>query len=198
MASADLAELRLARPHRGRSRRVRRVERCRHRYRNHPAHGVPRPPHGWPFRAARWTIAAWIDGIDAELAAALRPLRIGNLPIRARIRTLVQFRLDALAGQDEALRRALSIMAMPQNAARSAQRGWHSADAMWRLAGDTAADFNHYTKRATLAALYASTHRRSANDTSEGKGNRISSPGIDGVMRFETQGRCCPHDESFS
>ena len=56
----------------------------------------------------------------------------------------------------EAVRRALAILAMPQNvAAGAAQLGWRAADLMWRLAGDTSTDFNHYTKRMTLGAVYA-------------------------------------------
>ena len=38
------------------------------------------------------------------------------MKIRERIRTLVQFRLDAVHGLEEALRRALAVMAQPQNA----------------------------------------------------------------------------------
>ena len=69
------------------------------------------------------------------------------MKVRERIRSLVQFRLDAVTGREEALRRALAIMAMPQNAVRAARLGWSSADAMWRLAGDTATDYNHYPSR---------------------------------------------------
>jgi ubiquinone biosynthesis protein COQ9 len=132
-------------------------------------------------------IAAWIEAIDAQMAAALPPGRIGNLPIRERIRSLIQFRLDALLGREEALRRALSIMAMPQNALRTARLSWSSADVMWRLAGDTATDYNHYTKRATLAGIYAATLLVFANDESEGRAATRQFLGrrIDGVMRFE-------------
>jgi hypothetical protein len=44
-------------------------------------------------------------------------------------------------------------MAMPQNAAVALASAGSSADAMWRLAGDTATDYNHYTKRTILAGL---------------------------------------------
>ena len=39
---------------------------------------------------------------------------------------------------------------------RCASRGAR-ADLMWRIAGDTSTDFNHYTKRMTLGAVYGST-----------------------------------------
>jgi len=147
-------------------------------------------------------IAAWIAHIDADMAEALPATRIGNLPIRERIRSLVQFRLDAVTGREEALRRALSIMAMPQNAARTARLSWASADRMWRLAGDTAADFNHYTKRATLAALYGATLLAFVGDESEGKAETRAflDRRINGVTRFEkAKARLLrPREESFS
>lgn len=147
-------------------------------------------------------IAAWIEAIDAAMAAELTAERLGNLPVRERIRALVQFRLDALTGREESLRRALSIMAMPQNAVRAGKLGWTSADAMWRLAGDVSADYNHYTKRATLAAIYGATLLVFASDESEGKAATAAflNRRIDGVMRFEkAKARLLrPHDQSFS
>ncbi len=132
-------------------------------------------------------IAAWIAHVDAAMVAAAPAAELAALPVRVRIRRVVTARLDAISGREEALRRALAIMAMPRNLAQAARLGWASADAMWRLAGDTAADFNHYTKRATLAALYAATLSVFAGDTSEGKAETLAflDRRIEGVMRFE-------------
>ena len=132
-------------------------------------------------------ITAWIQSINAAMEQEFAGKVLANLPIRERIRRLVSFRLDMLAGREEALTRALSIMAMPHNAARTLRLGWASADAMWYLAGDTATDYNHYTKRTILAGIYAATLAVFANDTSEGKADTRAFLGrrIDGVMRFE-------------
>lgn len=132
-------------------------------------------------------IAAWIARIDADMAQGLPAQTLAGLPIRERIRRLVQFRLDAIAGSREALRRALAIMALPQNMARAARLGWSSADAMWRLAGDTATDYNHYTKRLTLAGIYAATLAVFASDDSEHQADTRAflDRRIEGVMRFE-------------
>ena len=132
-------------------------------------------------------IAAWIESVDAAMLASFTQEDLAKLPIRERIRTLVQFRLDAIAGQEEALRRATAIMAMPQNAAKSLKTGWNSADLMWRLAGDTATDYNHYTKRTILAGIYAATLAVFAEDDSEGKGETRAflDRRIEGVMKFE-------------
>lgn len=133
-------------------------------------------------------IAAWIETIDAAMAQALPQEKLGQMKIRERIRALVAFRLQAVAGQEESLRRALAIMAMPKNAARALKLGWHSADVMWRLAGDNATDYNHYTKRAILASIYAATLAVFVDDQSEGKQATYDflDRRIEGVMKFET------------
>lgn len=132
-------------------------------------------------------IGAWIDGIDAAMAQALPAGALAVLPVRERIRQLVQFRLDAVAGREEAVRRVLAIFAMPRNAAAALKRGWHSADLMWRLAGDTASDFNHYTKRTVLAGIYAATLAVFVDDESAGKAETKAflERRIAGIIRFE-------------
>jgi ubiquinone biosynthesis protein COQ9 len=132
-------------------------------------------------------IAAWIASVDKAMAEALPAKTLAGTKIRERIRRLVQFRLDAISGQREALRRALAVMAMPQNAVESLRLGWTSADAMWRLAGDAATDYNHYTKRMTLGAVYASTLAVFAHDESEGfaETKAFLDRRIDNVMQFE-------------
>ena len=67
-------------------------------------------------------ICAWIETIDRQMMLDLPPEKLAEMKIRERIRSLVQYRLDAVAGQEEALRRALAIMAMPRNAARAQDR----------------------------------------------------------------------------
>lgn len=132
-------------------------------------------------------IGAWIGSVDLAMRRAFSTEALAQLPIRQRIRTLVQFRLDQLVGLEEALRRALAIMALPQNARATLRLGWASADAMWRLAGDTATDYNHYTKRATLAGIYAATLAVFAFDESEGHAETRAflDRRIEDVMRFE-------------
>src|ERR1044072_413302 len=119
--------------------------------------GVPADRARIAFKGAVDMIDAWFDALDKAMLAAFPPERIAEMKIRARIRDLILFRFEALAPRREALRRALSILAVPQSAAAAAGLAWRSADRIWRTAGDTATDFSHYTKRATLIAVYAST-----------------------------------------
>lgn len=112
-------------------------------------------------------VAAWVERIDADMAEALPVEALAPLRVTERIRRLVEFRIDAVTGREEALRRALAILAMPQNLGEAARLGWRSADRMWRLAGDTATDFNHYSKRAILSGVVAATLAVLVDDSSE-------------------------------
>jgi ubiquinone biosynthesis protein COQ9 len=102
-------------------------------------------------------IDAWFRAVDHGMAARLPVEALAAMKIRERITELVWARVQIVAPDREALRRALAILALPQNALAAARMGWRAVDLMWRLAGDKATDFNHYTKRMTLGAVYAST-----------------------------------------
>jgi ubiquinone biosynthesis protein COQ9 len=132
-------------------------------------------------------IDAWIASIDAEMARRLPSEKLNAMKVRERITALVATRLEIAAADREGQRRALAIMAMPQNLVAAAKIGWRSSDRMWRIAGDTATDFNHYTKRATLSGVYASTLAVFVNDDSENfsETRAFLDRRIDNVMRFE-------------
>lgn len=127
------------------------------------------------------------EGVDAALAERLPPETLATMKIRERIRSLVWERLQIQEPAKEAIRRALSVLAMPQNLAAATRLSWRSADVMWRLAGDTATDYNHYTKRAILSAVYGSTLLAWLQDESEGAADTAAflDRRIDEVMRFE-------------
>jgi ubiquinone biosynthesis protein COQ9 len=132
-------------------------------------------------------IDAWFDWIDKAMLAAFPPERIAQLKIRDRIRELVLVRFTAIEANREALRRALALLAAPQNLPRGAKLAWRSADRIWRLAGDTATDLNHYSKRAILVGVYGSTTLVFLDDESVDLADTRAFLGrrIDDVMRFE-------------
>lgn len=132
-------------------------------------------------------IDAWFAAIDTVMAERLPPETLATMKIRARIRALVMARFDAATVYPDALRRALAILAKPNNAVRATKLGWRAADAMWRLAGDSSTDLNYYTKRTTLAAVYAATLLAWMDDDSEGfaETQAFLDRRIDGIIRFE-------------
>lgn len=139
------------------------------------------------FPDAVTMIDAWFASVDRAMMAAVPAERLAAMKIRERIAALVEARLSAVASDREALRRALAILAMPQNVTRAARLGWRTVDLMWRLAGDTAADYNHYTKRTILLGVYGATVTVFLDDESEGWADTRAflARRIDGIMRFE-------------
>jgi ubiquinone biosynthesis protein COQ9 len=132
-------------------------------------------------------IDLYIQEVDRALEAWATPTRIDSMKIREKIRALVWRRLEIMGPAREAVRRALAILAMPQNLPLALRIGWRTADRMWRIAGDTSTDFNHYTKRMTLGAVYGSTLLVWLDDQSEGWSETAAflDRRIDDVMRIE-------------
>ncbi len=80
-----------------------------------------------------------------------------EMPVHRRIREMIIIRLELFQTQKDVIRRTMSFMARPDMAKLGSRLLYRTLDAMWRLAGDRSTDFNFYTKRATLAAVYGST-----------------------------------------
>ena len=132
-------------------------------------------------------IDLYIQEVDRALKAWATSKRMESMKIREKIRSLVWRRLEIMAPAREAARRALAILAMPQNVPLALRIGWRTADHMWRIAGDTSTDFNHYTKRMTLGAVYGSTLLVWLDDQTDGWRDTAAflDRRIDNVMRIE-------------
>jgi ubiquinone biosynthesis protein COQ9 len=102
-----------------------------------------------------------------------------------RIRRSVEARMDAAFADEAALRRWAGFLALPPNAPLAARLVWETADRLWRWAGDAATDENHYSKRAILAGVLASTL---AVRLREGRAASLDhlDRQIDHVMAFES------------
>jgi ubiquinone biosynthesis protein COQ9 len=113
-------------------------------------------------------IRFWSVDADRAMLEALAAQDLTGLRVRERIAAAIRARLHAVAPHREALRRAIGVMALPQNAPRAAELTWRTVDAIWWAAGDTATDWNFYTKRALLAGVYGATLLRFLEDRSDG------------------------------
>ena len=112
-------------------------------------------------------LEAFSAEIDRRMLAALEARDLGAMKHRQRIATAVRARLELLAPQREAVRRGLSFLAVPRNAALGAKCLYRSVDAIWHAAGDTSTDYNFYTKRLLLAGVYSATLLFWLNDESK-------------------------------
>lgn len=93
---------------------------------------------------------------DALMLEGYRTTPTDSLKIREKITLAVRLRLEAI-GDKEAVRRASSFFALPQNAAEGAKLIWGTADHIWTMLGDSSQDVNWYSKRVTLSAVYGAT-----------------------------------------
>ncbi|MDP6572975.1 MAG: COQ9 family protein [Rhodospirillales bacterium] len=118
--------------------------------------------------APEWTRRAFPGGVieavehfaeytDRRMLAALEGRDLGALRVGERIAAAVRTRLELNAPHREAIRRLLSYLALPHNAGLAMRATYRTVDAIWRAAGDEATDFNFYTKRGLLAAVYGTT-----------------------------------------
>ncbi len=152
------------------------------------ANGVDRDIAALAFSDGRVAmIDAWFASIDRAMMEAVPADALATMKIRDKIRSLVTARIDAVAPDREALRRAFAVLALPQNVARASRLGWRTVDLIWRLAGDKATDYNHYSKRAILLGVYASTMTVLLDDESGGHEDTLAflDRRIAGIMRFE-------------
>ena len=132
-------------------------------------------------------VVAYTALADERMAAAVAAAGIDTMKIRARITLCVRTRLEQATGEREAVRRALAVLALPGNLGLSAKTLWRTADSMWRAAGDTSTDYNHYTKRLTLGAVYSATLLYWLNDDSADQADSWAflERRVDGIMQFE-------------
>ena len=122
---------------------------------------------------------------DATALATLAAVDARALKVRVRIRTAVAARVEAAVVDGVADRRAAAFLALPTHAPLALRLAWGAADGLWRWAGDTATDENHYSKRAILAGVLLSTAAVRAASGREAAERHLDRA-IDGVMRFET------------
>ena len=90
--------------------------------------------------------------VDAFLELPERPEKV-----HLTIRQLVLLRFETAQPDKDAIRRAVSVLAMPVNAKLSAKLLYETVDLMWRAAGQKDTNFSFYTKRGTLGAVYSAT-----------------------------------------
>ncbi len=122
---------------------------------------------------------------DRAMVAALAERDMAAMRFRDRIALAVRLRLEQ--ADRDAVRRGSALFALPQNMPRGAALIWGTADAIWTALGDKSHDFNWYSKRATLSAVYSATVLYWLGDDSEGHQATwdFLDRRIEDVMQFE-------------
>jgi ubiquinone biosynthesis protein COQ9 len=138
----------------------------------------------FPYGAAD-RVAHYSDLADRRMAEALEQRGLAAMKVRERIATAIRVRLEQAAPHKDAVRRALSVLALPGNAPTAVRSLYRTVDAIWIAAGDRSTDWNFYSKRGLLAGVFSTTVLCWLDDTSEGSAEtwRFLDRRIDDVMR---------------
>lgn len=92
---------------------------------------------------------------DAIMQDRLAQSDLTEMRMRDRITHAVRTRLEACEDK-EAVRRGVTLFALPHNAPEGARLIWDTCDQIWTAAGDSSTDGNWYSKRAILSGVYSS------------------------------------------
>ena len=106
---------------------------------------------------AKDAIDFFLRDLDQQMLDKLSKTGLESLKIRDRITLAVRTRIELLEKHRLAMRGIISFYSSPLNCSCTLPSLWKTVDSIWVAAGDTATDFNHYTKRITLAGVYSST-----------------------------------------
>src|SRR5438874_6543325 len=106
-------------------------------------------------RGAPDMVAAFSRWADRQMLDRLETTPIEPVSLSRRIALALRLRFELLLPWREPVRRGMTILALPQNAALGLRLLYETVDGTWYAVGDTATDFSFYTKRASLAAIYA-------------------------------------------
>lgn len=112
-------------------------------------------------------LAHFADWADRKMLERLEDIDNSQMRVRDRIKTAVLERLKVLEPHKEAVRISLSHWAFPTRQLMAGRILWRSADRIWVWAGDTAQDYNHYTKRTLLGGVMGSTTLFWLNDSGD-------------------------------
>lgn len=132
-------------------------------------------------------LAFWSEKADAAMLEAMAVPEFHEKRIRDKVAFAVKARLDYLRPHKEAARRAAGTLALPAYAGLAPRLAWKTADAIWRGLSDKSTDFNFYTKRGILSAVWTTTFARwLADDTEDGaKTDDFLAARIENVMQYE-------------
>lgn len=111
-------------------------------------------------------VSHFSDWADREMLDSLRGIDPDSLRVRERIHAGVMARIKALSPWREAERRAMTYWAVPLRNLQASRNLWRTADRIWIWAGDTASDYNHYSKRMLLSGVIGATMLAWLNDES--------------------------------
>jgi len=138
-----------------------------------------------PRGAIDLAVAFHRDG-DAAMVERLGSADLSEMRFRDKVATALRYRVEAMTDK-EAVRRASTLFALPLHVPEGARLIWETSDHVWTALGDTSRDGNWYSKRATLAGVWAATVLFWLGDNSPDQSETMAfiDRRIDDVMKIE-------------
>jgi len=132
-------------------------------------------------------IRFWHDQMNEFVKSNLESLNKSEMKIREQVTAGVLSALESIGSNEEAMRRAIIRLSLPDAAVQGPTYLWSLADSIWRAIGDRSTDYNYYTKRTILAGVLGSTITVwiSDSDQNKVKTKLFLDARISNVMSFE-------------
>ena len=132
-------------------------------------------------------IAFWVSENNRIAAEKLTAKGLHNLRIRDKVTEGVLALLDTIGKDEDAARRAIARLSLPDAFGVGARHLWSGADLIWRGIGDTSTDINYYSKRTILSGVIGTTLMAWLSDETDDKSEARAflDARIANVMQFE-------------
>ena len=129
----------------------------------------------------------YFSEIDEQMLQKIKTQNYENIRVRDKIFNGVLIRLDLFKKNKTSIK--YIFVSESSNPIKSLKHLWRTSDLIWKSAGDSSTDYNHYTKRLLLSWVYITTlicwfndKSRNINDTKLFLNRRI-----DEVLEFGKQ-----------
>jgi len=134
-------------------------------------HGYPGVAHGMFPDGAIDLVEYFIQNCNKEMSKKILPQDMESMTMKDRIKLVIRTRLEMVAPFKNNWFQALGLLALPQNGPRSLHSLAVLVDEILFLAGDKSSNFDWYTKRALISAIYISTELFMLTDMSSNLDN---------------------------
>ena len=99
----------------------------------------------------------YFDELNYKINISSRKLNLSKIKTHIKIRELIHLRLLEYKKEKDSIRRAYFTLLLPSNSKIFSIIMFRIVDQIWFLAGDNSTDFNYYSKRGILFAIYYSS-----------------------------------------
>ena len=132
-------------------------------------------------------IEFWSETCNARVEAYFAERDIEEMRIRDKVTEGVWSYIEAMENHEDAARRAMARLSLPDAIGRGPKHVWATADTVWRAIGDTSTDINFYSKRTILSGVISSVFVKwlTDNDPNKKATREFLDARIANVMAFE-------------